>query len=49
MAILCLEGVVAGVRVIAQKFKLTGEVGIRRLVIVFPHQLAGRRAEVGNG
>ena len=48
MAELRLQRLIAGVRAIAHHIKLAGEVGIRRIVKVLPHQLPARRAEVGD-
>jgi hypothetical protein len=48
MAELGLQGLIAGVRVIPHQIKLAGEVRIRRVVNILPHQLSARRAEVGD-
>src|SRR5580658_11016141 len=48
MAVLNLERVIAGVRVVPHQIKLARELRIRRYVNILPHQLPACRAEVGH-
>ena len=44
-----LEGVIVCARAVSHQVEFAAEVGVRRVVEVLPHQLAGSGADVGQG